>query len=104
MMRLLTFFLVVHISQVIKETGSSKDILHGFLSGQLSSALGDYQVGALKQQFQSFKNTMKRYMTSFKEEIKADFEIKGISTYMDDFELFRTFYDAFFASPSTKDF
>lgn len=48
---------------------------------------------------------MKRYMTSFKEEIKADFEIKGISTYMDDFELFRIFYDAFFfASPSTKDF
>ncbi|XP_056006011.1 uncharacterized protein LOC125657658 isoform X1 [Ostrea edulis] len=77
MIPLLTFLLMVHISQANKETGSCKDILHGFLSGQLSSALGDYQVGALKQQFESFKNTMERSMNTFKEQLKADFERKG---------------------------
>ncbi|XP_056006015.1 uncharacterized protein LOC130050320 [Ostrea edulis] len=77
MMRLLTFLLMVHISQTNRETGSCKDILHGFLSGQLSSALGDHQIGALKQQFESFKNSMERSMNTFKKQMKADVEKKG---------------------------
>ncbi|XP_056006008.1 short-chain collagen C4-like [Ostrea edulis] len=77
MMILPTFLLMVHVSQVETQTGSCKDILHGFLSGQLSSALGDYQIKALKQEFLRFTNTMQRSMNVFKEQMKADFEKKG---------------------------
>ncbi|XP_056006026.1 uncharacterized protein LOC125660312 [Ostrea edulis] len=77
MMPLLTFLLMVHVSQAETQTGSCKDILHGFLSGQLSSALGDYQIKALKQEFLKFTNTMQQSMNVFKEQMKADFEKKG---------------------------
>ncbi|XP_056006027.1 short-chain collagen C4-like [Ostrea edulis] len=77
MMSLLTFLLMVHVSQAETQTGSCKDILHGFLSGQLSSALGDYQIKALKQEFLKFTNTMQQSMNVFKEQMKADFEKKG---------------------------
>jgi hypothetical protein len=75
---LFILLLVIHVSQSEAQTGSCKDILHGFLSGQLSSALGDYQVGALRKEFQQFANNMEQSMNAFKEKMKADFEKKGI--------------------------
>ncbi|XP_056006021.1 short-chain collagen C4-like [Ostrea edulis] len=77
MMILSTFLLMVHVSQAEMQTGSCKDILHGFLSGQLSSALGDYQIEALKQEFKTFTNTIQRSMNVFKAQMKADTEKKG---------------------------
>jgi hypothetical protein len=75
---LLLLILMIHVSQSEVHTGSCKDILHGFLSGQLSSALGDYQVGALRKEFKQFTNSMEISMNVFKEKMKADFEEKGI--------------------------
>ncbi|XP_056006017.1 uncharacterized protein LOC125657659 [Ostrea edulis] len=72
MMPLLTFLLMVHVSQAETQTGSCKDILHGILSG-----LGEYQIGALKEEFQRFTNNMERSMNVFKKQMRADFERKG---------------------------
>lgn len=68
---------MVHASQSETQTGSCKDILHDILSAQVSSALGDYQIGALKQEFQKFTNNMERSMNAFKKKMKADFERRG---------------------------
>ncbi|XP_048744347.2 short-chain collagen C4-like [Ostrea edulis] len=74
MMIFSTFLLMIHLLQAETQTESCKDILHGFLSGQLSSALEDYQIKALKQEFKTFTNTMQRSMNVFKEQMKAEFE------------------------------
>jgi hypothetical protein len=75
---LLIVLLVPYASQADTQAGSCKDILHGFLSGQLSSALGDYQIGALKQEFQRFKNSMERSINVLKEQMRADIQKKGL--------------------------
>ncbi|XP_061171854.1 short-chain collagen C4-like [Saccostrea echinata] len=46
-------------------------MLQGYLTGQLSSALGAYQVEALKRQFKSFTETMEQSMKDFKKEVEA---------------------------------
>jgi uncharacterized protein YgfB (UPF0149 family) len=86
---------MVQVSQSETQTGSCKDILHGFLSGQLSSALGDYQVGALRKEFQQFTNNMEQSMNEFKKKMKADFERRGITINLSlkDFEPFPSFYN-----------
>ena len=55
-------------------TGSCKDMLQGYLTGQLSSALGTYQVEALRREFKSFTDVTEKAMKMFKEEIDADME------------------------------
>ena len=59
-------------------TGSCKDMLQGYLTGQLSSALGAYQVEALKREFNSFADVMKNSMKMFKDQIDNDMKaVKG---------------------------
>ena len=58
-------------------TGSCKDMLQGYLTGQLSSALGTYQVEALRREFKSFTDIMEKSMKTLKEEVQADIKIKG---------------------------
>ncbi|XP_078329472.1 uncharacterized protein LOC144624078 [Crassostrea virginica] len=53
-------------------TGSCKDMLQGYLTGQLSSALGAYQVEALKREFKSFTDVMEKSMKMFKDQIDND--------------------------------
>ncbi|XP_056006010.1 uncharacterized protein LOC125677601 isoform X2 [Ostrea edulis] len=60
MMLLLTFLLMVHVSQTKTQTESCKDILHDILSRQVSSALEKYQITALKQEIQRLKNSMEQ--------------------------------------------
>ncbi|XP_056006018.1 uncharacterized protein LOC130050322 [Ostrea edulis] len=72
MMPLLTFLLMVHVSQAETQTESCKDTVHGIMSG-----LGEYQIGALKEEFQRFTNNMERSMNVFKKQMRADFERKG---------------------------
>ena len=59
-------------------TGSCKDMLQGYLTGQLSSALGTYQVEALRREFKSFTDVMEKSMKLFKEKINIDLKaVKG---------------------------
>ena len=59
-------------------TGSCKDMLQGYLTGQLSSALGAYQVEALRREFKSFSDVIENSMKMFKEKIDTDMKtIKG---------------------------
>ena len=59
-------------------TGSCKDMLQGYLTGQLSSALGAYQVEALRREFKSFTDVIENSMKMFKEKIDTDMKtIKG---------------------------
>ncbi|XP_078329456.1 uncharacterized protein LOC144617616 [Crassostrea virginica] len=53
-------------------TGSCKDMLQGYLTGQLSSALGAYQVEALRREFKSFTDVIENSMKMFKEKIDTD--------------------------------
>ena len=59
-------------------TGICKDMLQGYLTGQLSSALGAYQVEALKREFISFTDIMENSMKLFKDKINTDLKaVKG---------------------------
>lgn len=61
--------LVLHISGAwaASNNTSYKDLLQGYLTGQLSSALGSYQVEALKREFKSFTGLMEKKFEEFKE-------------------------------------
>ena len=59
-------------------TGNCKDMLQGYLTGQLSSALGAYQVEALRREFKSFTDIMEKSMKMFKDQIDNDMKaVKG---------------------------
>ena len=59
-------------------TESCKDMLQGYLTGQLSSALGAYQVEALRREFKSFTDVIENSMKMIKEKIDTDMKtIKG---------------------------
>lgn len=49
---------------------SCKDMLQGYLTGELSSALGAYQVEALRREFKGFTDVMEKSMKVFKENMK----------------------------------
>ena len=53
-------------------TGSCKDMSQGYLTGQLSSALGVYQVEALRREFKSFTDVIENSIKMFKEKINTD--------------------------------
>lgn len=55
-------------------TGSCKDMLQGYLTGQLTSALGAYQVEALRREFKSFTDVIEKSMKVFKEKVIDDLE------------------------------
>ncbi|XP_061178354.1 uncharacterized protein LOC133186994 [Saccostrea echinata] len=52
-------------------------MLQGYLSGQLSSALGAYQVEALRREFKSFTDVIEKSMKKFKEEVSTSKPDKG---------------------------
>ena len=57
-------------------TGSCKDMLQGYLTGQLS--LGAYQVEALRREFKSFTDVMEKSFELFKNKIGTDMKtVKG---------------------------
>ena len=53
-------------------TGNCKDMLQGYLTGQLSSALGAYQVEALRREFKSFTDVIEKSIKLFKDKIDTD--------------------------------
>ena len=59
-------------------TGSCKDMLQRYLTGQLSSSLGAYQVEALRREFKSFTDVMEKSMKMFKDKMDNDMKtVKG---------------------------
>ncbi|XP_062618603.1 uncharacterized protein LOC134280200 [Saccostrea cucullata] len=59
-------------------TGSCKDILKGYLTGQLSSVLGAYQIEALKEEFKSFTYLIEKSMKKFKGQVNVRIQSSGI--------------------------
>lgn len=57
-------------------TGSYKELLQSYLSGQLSSALGACQVEALRREFKRFADVIEKSMDDFKGETETDFKKK----------------------------
>lgn len=68
----LILLLLVALTQAETNTGGCKDMLQGYLTGQLSSTIGAYQVEALRRKFKSFTDVMEKSMKEFKENIKSE--------------------------------
>ncbi|XP_061178463.1 uncharacterized protein LOC133187121 [Saccostrea echinata] len=69
--------IVLHTTRGNTQTGSCKDMLQGYLTGQLSSALGAYQVEALRREFKSFTDVMETSLRRFKKEVNASIKVEG---------------------------
>lgn len=75
-MDILMLLLLVVVTQAETNTGSCKDMLQGYLTGQLSSALGTYQVEALRKEFKSFTDVIEKSMRELKENMKSEEKIR----------------------------
>lgn len=71
-MEFLWLLMSVAIAQAGTKNGSYKNMLQGYLTGQLSSALGVYQVEALRREFKSFTDEINKSMKAFKEGMKSE--------------------------------
>ena len=77
---MLSYFPLLMIFAEIRaetNTGNCKDMLQGYLTGQLSSALGAYQVEALRREFKSFTEVIEKSIKELKENVKKDINSKG---------------------------
>lgn len=68
---------LMFIAVVSAETNheSCKEMLQGYLTGQLSPALGAYQIEALRRKFESFSNDVKKTLKEVKENQVADTQL-----------------------------
>ena len=68
------FLLVIHIYGIwaASDNTSRKDILQGYLNGQLSSVLGSYQIEALKREFKSFTGLIEKNIEELKDKIETE--------------------------------
>lgn len=71
-MEFLILLVFVAALQAETNTRSCKDMLQGYLTGQLSSALGVYQVEALRRKFKSFTDVIEKSLKEFKENMKSE--------------------------------
>nr|XP_022292587.1 uncharacterized protein LOC111103541 [Crassostrea virginica] len=73
-MEMNVLLLVIHISGIwaASDNTSCKDILQGYLNGQLSSVLGSYQIEALKREFKSFTGLIEKNIEELKEKIETE--------------------------------
>lgn len=51
--------------------GNCKEMLQGYLTGQLSSALGVYQVEALRREFKGFTEVIEKSMKAFERNVET---------------------------------
>lgn len=71
--------MLVMETEAVTNTGSFKDMLQGYLTGHLASALGSYQVEALRREFKRFTEHVDEALKMFKEKAEADIQkLKGI--------------------------
>lgn len=66
--------LAIFVLNALTETnnGSCKERLQGYLTGQLSSALGTYQIEVLKREFKSFTDQIENSVKAIKERSELD--------------------------------
>lgn len=72
MMNFMLFVLILAVVQSDEKNGGCKDMLQGYLTGQLSSALGAYQVEALRREFKTFTNVIEKSIKEFKENVETE--------------------------------
>lgn len=72
MMNFIMFVLILAVVQSEEKAGGCKDMLRGYLTGQLSSALGAYQVEALRREFKTFTNVIEKSIKEFKENVETE--------------------------------
>ncbi|XP_062573100.1 short-chain collagen C4-like [Saccostrea cucullata] len=65
-------FLFVLASKAETKNESCKDMLQGYLTGQLSSVLGIHQIEALKREFKTFTQMTDQSMKEFKAQVTSD--------------------------------
>lgn len=73
-MEFLIFLMLSVVVSADTSKESCKDMLQGYLTGQLSSALG-YQVEALRREFESFSIEVKKALKEVKEKQVADMQM-----------------------------
>ena len=79
-MKFILFLMIVAATQAETNTEQCKEMLQGYLTGQLSSALGAYQVEALRREFKGFTDVIEKSMREFKENVETKLRtIKGMS-------------------------
>ena len=72
------FFVAIFVAvRTETNTESCKDLLQGYLTGQISSVQATYQVEALKREFKSFTSLIEESMKTFKEKVQGDIRMKG---------------------------
>lgn len=71
---IVALILLIPVIKAVDETNSRscKDMLQGYLTGQLSSALGAYQVEALRREFRSVTDQIEKSVKEIKERIHID--------------------------------
>lgn len=67
--------MLIAVVSVETNNESCKEMLQGYLTGQLSSVLGAYQVEALRREFESFSNDVKKTLKEVKEKPVADTQL-----------------------------
>lgn len=71
-MAILMPLLLVDVTQAETNTEGCKEMLQGYLTGQVSSALGAYEVEALKREVKSFTDVVAKSMNEFREKIMSE--------------------------------
>lgn len=71
---IVTLILLIPVIAAAAETnsGSCKEMLQGYLTGQLSSALGAYQVEALRREFRSITDQIEKSVKEIKGRTEID--------------------------------
>uniref|UniRef100_K1Q746 Short-chain collagen C4-like n=1 Tax=Magallana gigas TaxID=29159 RepID=K1Q746_MAGGI len=72
--------MIFAVVQSEEKAGSCKDMLQGFLTGQLSSALGGYQVEALRREFKNFTDIIEKSIKGLKGNVET--KMRNIKRYV----------------------
>lgn len=92
-MDILIFLMLSVVVSADTSKESCKDMLQGYLTGQLSSALG-YQVEALRREFESFSIEVKKALKEVKEKQVADMQmIQGRIQIQDEIMYYNSFFN-----------
>lgn len=71
--------MLVMETEAVTNTGNFKDMLQSYLTGHLASALGSYQVEALRREFKRFTEHVDEALKMFKEKAEADIQkLQGV--------------------------
>lgn len=70
-MDIIMLTLLVVVTQAETNTGSCKDMFQGYLTGQLSSALGAYQVETLRREFKIVTDQIEKSVNKLDEKTEA---------------------------------